>query len=370
MKNMKNLDHVPINKLSVIKIAGAYVAWIMGSGFATGQEILQFFTAYGYKSYILLAINLVGFLIIGSKILVAGNLNGENPDYNHFKFFCGRRLGTFYSWFLPLSMFAGMIILISGSGATLEEYYGLNHYVGALLMASLALIAYFVGFNRFVKVVSFIGPTIIVFSLVVGMVTLMRDFDGLMNLGEESAAAAMSAKQPAPYWWLAGFLYISYNLSGGSKYYSALGAAGGVSSREAFWGAIVGTLALMTSILLMNSAMLTDIGITATLDVPTLYLARRIAWPLGAVFSIILIMGIFSSCSAMLWTISETFVVQGSRKSYIFAPIVCVVAFLLGLLPFSNLIGAVYTFLGYVGLIFAACVIKKKVRHGKANQIR
>jgi uncharacterized membrane protein YkvI len=28
-------------------IAGAFIAWIMGSGFATGQEIFQFFTSYG-----------------------------------------------------------------------------------------------------------------------------------------------------------------------------------------------------------------------------------------------------------------------------------------------------------------------------------
>ena len=38
------------NKKTVIKIMGAYVAWVMGSGFATGQEILQFFTSYGYYS--------------------------------------------------------------------------------------------------------------------------------------------------------------------------------------------------------------------------------------------------------------------------------------------------------------------------------
>lgn len=28
---------------AVIKFAGAFIAWIIGSGFATGQEILQFF---------------------------------------------------------------------------------------------------------------------------------------------------------------------------------------------------------------------------------------------------------------------------------------------------------------------------------------
>ena len=347
-----------VDHRNIIRIAGAYVAWVMGSGFATGQEILQFFTSYGYYSFVLLVINLIGFLLIGPTILQAGREHAGDPDYDHFVLFCGRRLGTFYSWFLPVSMFAGMVILISGAGATLEEYYGLNHYVGALLMAAMALAAYIIGFQRFVKIVSFIGPAIIAFSLLVGIVTVCRDFDGLSRVAD--GAAAMEARQPVPWWWLSGLLYISYNLCGGSKYYSALGMTAG-SSREAFWGAVAGTIALMASILLMNTAMLTDIGHTAVMDVPTLFLARKIAYALGAVFSIILIMGIFSSCSAMLWTISEKFVKQGSRKSYLFAGCTCLCAFLLGLLPFAGLVGVVYTILGYIGLVFAACVIRRRI---------
>lgn len=342
---------------NVIKIAGAYVAWVMGSGFATGQEILQFFTSYGYYSFILLAINLAGFLVIGPMILEAGEKNKNDLGYNHFVYFCGKKLGWLYSWFLPVSLFAGMIILISGSGATLEEYYGVNHYVGALLMAAMALCAYFAGFQRFVKVVSFIGPAIIAFSLFVGAVTVIRDAEGLQQVNDY--AGIMADKQPVPFWWLSGLLYISYNLCGGSKYYSALGMTG-ANPREARLGAVIGTFALMASILLMNSAMLTNIGSCGTLDVPTLYLARQIAYPLGAAFSIILIMGIFSSCSAMLWTVSEKFVRQGTKSGKLFASATCAAAFLLGLLPFSGLVGTVYTILGYLGLIFAGCVAFKR----------
>lgn len=344
------------SKGTVIKIAGAYVAWVMGSGFATGQEILQFFTSYGYNSLVLIGMNLIGFLLIGPMILEAGFRNGEQ---SHFQYFCGRYVGTFYDWFLPVSMFAGMVILISGSGATLQEYYGLNHYVGALIMAAAALIAYIAGFQRFVKVVSFIGPTIIVFTVFVGAVTLLRDWDGIAfvnNFPDE-----MEAKQPVAFPWLSGLLYISYNLCGGSKYYSALGKSA-TAVKEAFWGAVIGTIALMAAILLMNCAMLTDIGQTAVQEVPTLYLTRKISYPLGAVFSIILIMGIFSSCSAMLWTVSEKFVEQGTAKSRIFAGGLCIAAFLLGLLPFAELVGKVYTVLGYTGLVFAACVIYKRIR--------
>ena len=349
MKEMKS------SKKTVLKIAGAYVAWVMGSGFATGQEILQFFTSYGYTSVILIAMNLAGFLIIGPMILQAGYENGEE---SHFQYFCGRRLGTFYDWFLPASMFAGMVILISGSGATLQEYYGLNHYVGALIMAAAALTAYIAGFQRFVRVVSFIGPVIIAFTVIIGAVTLMRDWDGLAFVNDYPEQ--MQAKQPVPFPWLSGLLYISYNLCGGSKYYTALGKSAG-TAREALWGAVIGTVALMASILLMNSAMLTDIGHTAVQEVPTLYLTRKISYSLGAVFSIILIMGIFSSCSAMLWTVSEKFVKQGTAKSYVFAASICAAAFLLGLLPFAALVGTIYTILGYVGLLFGGCVVYKRI---------
>ena len=350
MKEMRS------NKGTVIKIAGAYVAWVMGSGFATGQEILQFFTSYGYTSVILIVMNLAGFLLIGPMILQAGF---ENGDESHFQYFCGRRLGTFYDWFLPVSMFAGMVILISGAGATLQEYYGLNHYVGALIMAAAALTAYIAGFQRFIRVVSFIGPAIIAFVVVIGTVTLFRDWGGLANVNDYPLE--MEAKQPVAFPWLSGLLYISYNLSGGSKYYSALGRSAN-TAREAVWGAVIGTIALMAAIMLMNGAMLTDIGQTAVQDVPTLYLTKKISYSLGAVFSIILIMGIFSSCSAMLWTVSEKFVKQGTAKSRIFAACVCLAAFLLGLLPFAALVGRIYTVLGYIGLLFAGCVIYRRIR--------
>ncbi len=354
------MTDAPADKAVVIRIAGAYVAWVMGSGFATGQEILQFFTSYGYASIALICVNLLGFLLIGPMILQAGFENGrKDTEISHFQYFCGKTIGTFYDWFLPVSMFAGMVILISGAGATLQEYYGLNHYVGALIMAAAALTAYIVGFQRFVKVVSFIGPTIIAFTIFVGVVTLIRDWDGLYCVNDYPDE--MQARQPVPFAWLSGLLYISYNLSGGSKYYTALGKSAN-TVKESVWGAVIGTAALMAAILLMNCAMLTDIGHTAVQDVPTLYLTKKISYSLGAVFSIILIMGIFSSCSAMLWTVSEKFVKQGTAKSYLFAACACAAAFLLGLLPFAALVGRVYTILGYVGLVFAGFVIYKRIR--------
>ena len=340
-------------------VAGAYVAWIMGSGFATGQEIFQFFTSFGYRSYIILAINLGGCLMVGPAVLRVGHENRLDPDFNHVEYFCGRKLGVFYSWFLPFNMFGSLIVMISGAGTALNQYFGINHIVGALIMAVLAFLSYAIGFERFVKIVSFTGPVIIGFTLLVAIVTVVRNGADISTV--PAFEADLVARRPVPFWWLSALLYISYNLWAGSKYYSALGASA-PTSKDAVSGAFMGSIALMLAVLLMNTAMLTEIGEVLKFGVPTLYLARQISYVLGALFSVLLIIGIFSSASAMMWMVCDKFVDQGTRKGNIFSAMLAVLTFILGLFPFADLIGTIYTISGYVGLILIACIIYKVLR--------
>ena len=49
--NKSEIDGDQISIRQVAKVAGAFVAWIIGAGFATGREILSFFSSFGYYSY-------------------------------------------------------------------------------------------------------------------------------------------------------------------------------------------------------------------------------------------------------------------------------------------------------------------------------
>ena len=46
----------------VLILAGAIIAFTIGSGFATGQEIIQYYTAYGVKGLLVILVFLVAFL--------------------------------------------------------------------------------------------------------------------------------------------------------------------------------------------------------------------------------------------------------------------------------------------------------------------
>jgi len=357
---MENVEKV--NKVTVLKFSGAFMAWVIGSGFATGQEILQFFSSFGYLSYISILINLVGFIIVGATILVVGYDNRKVEGFNHFKYFCGEKLGTFYSFLIMITLTLAMSVLISGAGATLSEYYGLNHYAGAALMAVMVLAAYLAGFDKLVNVVAFIAPVIVVFTLFVGLFTVIHDISHFSDIA--SYEPMLSKSQNSPSWLISGILYVPLQFLGGSKYYSALGASAS-NRREAKWGAIVGSIALIIAIFLISTAIMLNGNTTAALAIPTLYLAKKISYVLGAFFSIFLILGIFSSCSTMMWTVCDSVAALGVKKTKPLAVGLAIFTFLLGLFSFSGLIGILYPLVGYIGLIFVGCVVWKWIKDKK-----
>ena len=163
------------------------MAWVIGSGFATGQEVLQFFSAYGYWSFAVAGINLAGFVLFGYWLMRAGYENKDVPGFNHFRFFCGEKPGAVYSWLVSATLLLLIPVMISGGGATLHEYYGIPKPIGSAVFAAAVLAVYLIGFEKMVGIISKIGPVIILFSLLVGVISLLRGgswekipaFDGL-----------------------------------------------------------------------------------------------------------------------------------------------------------------------------------------------
>ena len=51
---------------------GSIIAFTIGSGFATGQEIIQYYTAYGVKGLLVILVFLVAFLYYNFNFAKAG----------------------------------------------------------------------------------------------------------------------------------------------------------------------------------------------------------------------------------------------------------------------------------------------------------
>lgn len=58
--------------VSSLKAAGTYIGTIVGAGFASGQEVLQFFACFGYKGLIGILVVTVLFIILGYMVMELG----------------------------------------------------------------------------------------------------------------------------------------------------------------------------------------------------------------------------------------------------------------------------------------------------------
>jgi uncharacterized membrane protein YkvI len=346
------------NPQAIFRIAGAFIAFQIGSGFATGQEILRFFSSYGYLSYGVTLLTLIGFLVLGQILLATGNEHREGA-FNHFTYYCGKKLGTAYSWTIPAVLFLLISVMISGAGSALFEYFGLNRHLGSALMAFMVVGAYLIGFEKLVKLVSSIGPVIIIFTLMVGTVTIAKDFGNFTEIARYQETLERS--KASPVWILSGLLYLSLCNLTASTYYTALGKTA-ADKHEAKLGAALGAVVFVLALAIMNTAIMLNAEAVSNLAIPTLYLASNISSVLGGMFSIILVLGMFSSCSTMMWSVCSRFYADNVRKNRMFAVAVGIAAFILGQFPFAKLVGIFYPFIGYVGLIFIGCVVWKGLK--------
>lgn len=346
-----------------VKYAGAFIAWVIGSGFATGQEILQFFGSYGIKSIAVLAVNLIGFALLGVIMLTEGYKNKNTTDFNHYEYYCGKIIGKIYSVIIPVTLLLLISVLISAAGATLNQYYSVNRYIGSGIMALLLLLSYLVGFERLVKIVSRISPFVILFVIFVGAYTVIKDRSSLACVS--AYTQQLSTFNAAPHWAVSALLYLSLNFFCGSTYYTALGRSA-ETKRAAGLGALIGSVVLLITIAVMNFAILFNAGNILTVSVPALFLASKISGVFGAVFSVVLLLGMFSSCSTMVWSFCSGFFRKNKKKNRVFSAAAVLVCTLLGFVPFGRLVSVAYPMIGYSGLVFIAAVIYKgiyNIRH-------
>ncbi|MCD8163963.1 MAG: hypothetical protein LUE09_11215 [Synergistaceae bacterium] len=79
-----------VSWLNVVKFAGAFIVFLIGAGFATGQEVFQYFAAYGYEGFLVGLFVLICFVYVGGDFIVAGfNEHFKNTN-DIYRYYCGK----------------------------------------------------------------------------------------------------------------------------------------------------------------------------------------------------------------------------------------------------------------------------------------
>lgn len=164
-------------KLS-LQVGAVFIGTVVGAGFASGQEIMQFFTCFGGMGMITLVLSGVLFYIIAAAVMkVAAHYNTYN--YKDFIYLiAGKRIGPVYDVLVTVFLLVVTSIMFAGSGALFQESLGLPRIWGIALMALLTLVVILQSLTGILKINSIIVPMLFTVIVAVLAATIMSSDAG------------------------------------------------------------------------------------------------------------------------------------------------------------------------------------------------
>ncbi len=145
----------------IIQIAMIFIGSIVGAGVCSGRELNQFFATYGIAGFI--GIILCGLLyIIFSKIIVEISMKKNVSSYNEFvDLVCPKWVANFINVVLTLFLLSSTSIILAGSGALLNQYFGIPKWIGVLIMVGCSSIFLMRNTEGLFEVNSVVVPTLV-----------------------------------------------------------------------------------------------------------------------------------------------------------------------------------------------------------------
>lgn len=350
--------------INVIKIAGVFVSWAIGSGSVTGQASLQYFCGYGIWGYAGIVVEALLHLFLLISFFKLGHRKQFKSPLDIFTYYCGDKVGKVFQLLAMGLLYSAPVVMISGFGAALNQHFGMPSRMGSVLLGILCLVTILLGLKKLVDIIGSIGPFMIVLTIGTGIYYLTQHIGGVAA-GIEMAPT-LSLSRIAPTWWLAGLYYTTCTPLQSAPFFSATAKSFKVR-KELIYGAVMGVIFYAAADIVMASALFANIEEFSTMMIPNLYLANTISPLLGFIFIIIIFMAIFSSCVPSMFTLCASFCEERTPAYNKFAVILVIASVLCSmLLPFDKLLGLVYGVYGVLGGIFVLFMIVKQIQEKKA----
>lgn len=341
------------SSFGTLRIASTYIGTVVGAGFASGQEILRFFSAYGWAGFWGIAISTVLFFFFGYSALVIGNKLKATSHLEVVRFSNGKVLGSFVDFVVIFFLFGALAVMIAGAGAIIHEEFGLSSLWGTLAMALLSFITVITGTKGVVNAISAVVPLLIVSVLII----FLFNINNSITESEMEYSGILSGATPD--WLLSSFNYASYNLVTAVAVLAPLGA-GAKSKKSLFLGSLLGSVGLGLCMAAINFCIITNITGVASLEVPTMFMAAKISPFIRIFFAAVLFGEVYSTAVGDLYGFVQRVSVKLPKN--LFIALVTAGAFIAGQFGFSNLVRFLYPAVGYASLVFFAGVIYKWIR--------
>ena len=336
-----------------LKIASAFIGIIVGAGFASGQEILQYFTSFGYWGHAAVVVTTALFTYLSMMLTWLGSRTRATSHREVVYQISGRTMGRIVDGVIIFTLFGVGVVMIAGAGSALNQQFGLPAIAGSVLMTLMLGATLMLNIQRVVVLIGSITPVLVLaltLICVYSLFTMERSFN-------ELAPVAEAIDSTLPHWLVSAVNYVAFNLVVGAAMALVMGGAE-PDEKVARRGGLLGGIGVGVLILISHLALFSQIDQVAGHDLPMLAITETISPLLAKGMAIVLIAMIFSTGASMFYAFVARFTPMQTPKARRFSLITLGIAFAASFAGFTQLVALFYPLIGYLGLFLVAALIR------------
>ena len=344
--------------IGTFKVAATYIGTVVGAGFASGQEVLQFFSYFGAWGAAGLALVTFLFILFGVIIMDYGKELRARSHLEIIQYTGGRFMSVIIDLIISFFLFGALTTMIAGTGALFAQQFNLPGLLGDSLMAVFTVLTVLTGIKGVINSISFVVPFLlaaVVGTCIYSMASTPPDFNATLYPATSNGIISN--------WFMAAILYVSYNTLVSVAVLGPLGvhARSGKTIKR---GALLGGMGLGAAAFMIYFALSRHLAVVSKIEVPMIYLAGSVSGLLQIVYAIVLAAEIYTTAVGSLYGFAARF--TDVKKSPAYGKAVIIVttaaAFWASQLGFSNLVKYLYPIAGYAGIALLASLLYCKIK--------
>ncbi len=334
---------------NAVRIACIYVSSVVGAGFASGQEIIKFFTTYYEGGFYGIILAGVIFAAVGGIVLDRVYSEGIG-NYDEFVYpTFGRLAGWIVNIVVTLFMLALFSIMVAGMGSILHDKLALSYRLSVILMACICMFVILGDIRRVTSVSSVVTPVLILGIIFIGLYIIVFKDISVFNI-------ISLLRNKSDNWFVSSLLYVSYNsilsvivLCNLLPYLK--------SRRSAAWGGILGGFILCLITLILNTTINLFYPRFTKGEIPMLDIVERYSSVLSHIYTAVLWLAMLVSAVNSGFCLVERISSRTGINMKLITVIICILVIPLSFVGFSGLISSIYPMFGYVGLFMLTVII-------------
>lgn len=359
-----------MKQIKTWSLAFTYVGCFLGAGFISGQELWQFFGAFGNWGY-------VGFLLSASLFTAIGILFVRLTQMTACSDMDRLLVPWDIKWLRASSgvvgamfLFFVVLLMAAGVGAMLTQLFGFPTWLGSAAFMAVVFLVALLGVTGMVNAFSALIPILIVATMGFAVAAYATfGTENLLNLTYTNTNPLM------PNWVTAALTFVAYNVLGGIGIMAPVGQY--VREKKHIYAGI--TLAGLF-LVVVAASILTSLAAypdAVAAELPMVALASRLSGTLGVVYGLMLLVAMFCNALAslvgMMAYLEQKSAFVRRRSKWLMGG-ACLLAWAGSLLGFGDVISVAFPVFGYISIAYMVfmvihfCQARKREKRGIKGQ--